>query len=110
RILALRPGLGETDIQDRVRKLITCLSEGAIGLNTLLAIGCNQATGALGFFFALRSIRTWLADGKEDEVRLVAPIDAIDSFLRGSSTDVEGLGRERADLLAIRAFLKPDGV
>src|SRR5690606_36069698 len=85
--------------------LVSTLAECAIGLNTLLAIGHHQATGALGFFFALRSIDTWIKAAPAGELRLVIPVDAVDPFLRASNKADSAGSRRRADLLAVRAFV-----
>lgn len=105
RLKQLNSGLTKEGVTQRAKLLVSTLSERAIGLNTLLAIGHHQATGALGFFFALRSISTWLSNTPKEEIRLVIPVDAVDSFLR-SSTNAAGDGsRKRADLLVVRAFI-----
>src|SRR5690606_22381188 len=92
-------------VDERARLLISTLAERAIGLNTLLAIGHHQATGALGFYFALRSVGTWLDSAPPDELRLVIPVDAVDPFLRDSVGGTGEGSRRRADLLAVRAFI-----
>ena len=105
RLHALRHELSPDAIEARTKLLISTLSERAIGLNTLLAIGHHQATGALGFFFALRSIGTWLDSCPQGEIRLVIPVDAVDPFLRSSITQPAEGDRKRADLLAVRAWV-----
>ena len=105
RLRSLRDGLSQDAVGARTRLLVSTLSERAIGLNTLLAIGHHQATGALGFFFALRSIGTWLDSCPAGEIRLVIPVDAVDPFLRSSTTQPTEGSRKRADLLAIRAWV-----
>jgi hypothetical protein len=109
---ALRERLGQLsgempadEVERRTRLLVSTLAERAIGLNTLLSIGHHQATGALGFYFALQSIGTWLARSPEGEVRMVVPIDAVDPFLRASNKGAGDGSRKRADLLVVRAFL-----
>lgn len=97
------------EIERRARLLISTLAERAIGLNTLLSIGHHQATGALGFFFALKSIGTWLEACPSGEVRLVVPVDAVDPFLRASNKGAGDGSRRRADLLVVRAFSTGDG-
>lgn len=94
------------EIESRARLIVSTLAERAIGLNTLLSIGHHQATGALGFFFALQSIATWLAGTPEGEVRMVVPVDAVDPFLRASNKAAGDGSRKRADLLVVRAFLR----
>lgn len=93
------------EIERRSRLLVSTLAERAIGLNTLLSIGHHQATGAMGFFFALQSIGTWLAASAGGEVRMVVPVDAVDPFLRASNKGAGDGSRKRADLLVVRAFL-----
>jgi hypothetical protein len=108
RLLRLKPGMAEADVANRTRTLVGTLAARAIGLNTLLSVGHHQATGALGFFFALRSLTTWMAAGTDRDIRLVVPVDAVDWFLRESlPTGADGR-RRRADLLAIRALLDPE--
>lgn len=104
RLKQLNNQLASGDVEKRARFVVSTLAERAIGLNTLLAIGHHQATGALGFFFALRSIGTWLDSAPSGEVRLVIPVDAVDPFLRASINNAGDGSRRRADLLAVRAF------
>lgn len=105
RLQQLSGKMSAEEIEVRTRLLISTLAERAIGLNTLLSIGHHQATGALGFFFALQSIGTWLATAPEGEVRMVVPVDAVDAFLRASNKGAGDGSRKRADLLVVRAFL-----
>lgn len=102
RLQLLKPGVSQMELQDRSRFLIATLAERAIGLNTLLAIGHHQATGALGFFFALRCTADWLRSAPVGEVRLLIPIDAVDPFLRDSGARSDDGSMKRADLLAVR--------
>lgn len=104
RLKQLNSQLTSGDVENRAKFLVSTLAERAIGLNTLLAIGHHQATGALGFFFALRSIGTWLDSAPAGEIRLVIPVDAVDPFLRASISNTGDGSRKRADLLAVRAF------
>lgn len=100
RIQKLNRSLDPVEVGARVQNLVTTLSTRAVGLNTLLAIGHHQATGALGFFFALRSLEKWVRQSGPNELRLVIPIDAVDDFLRSvSKGDPSNL--RRADLLLI---------
>lgn len=103
RLLQLRAGLDAGEVHRRVRTLIDTLAKRAIGLNSLLSIGHHQATGALGFFFALSSIERWIRAGGPDDIRLVVPVDAVDAFLREGSQGSAQESRKRADLLVIRA-------
>ncbi|MDR0184260.1 FtsK/SpoIIIE domain-containing protein [Lysobacter arvi] len=105
RLKQLNSQLAAGDVEKRAELLVSTLAERAIGLNTLLAIGHHQATGALGFFFALRSIGTWLDSAPSGEIRLVIPVDAVDPFLRASINSAGDGSRKRADLLAVRAFI-----
>jgi hypothetical protein len=105
RLKQLNSQLAATDLEKRTKLLVSTLAERAIGLNTLLAIGHHQATGALGFFFALRSIGTWLDSAPSGEIRLVIPVDAVDPFLRASINNAGDGSRKRADLLAVRAIV-----
>lgn len=104
RLKQLNSKLTAVEVEARTRHLVSTLAERAIGLNTLLSIGHHQATGALGFFFALESIGTWLASTPPGEIRLVIPVDAVDPFLRASNK-AAGDSRRRADLLVVRAFV-----
>jgi len=103
RLRLLNRSIDAGETERRSKLLMTTLAQRAIGLNTLLAIGHHQATGALGFFFALRSIDTWIAESPQGEVRLVVPIDAVDPFLRTTATTGDTGSRRRADLLALTA-------
>lgn len=109
RLKILNAALSKEQVEERNRILIKTLAKQAVGLNTLLAIGHNQATGALGFFFALRSLEYWLAKTKKGETRVVVPVDAVDSFLRNGEADSRDGSRQRADLLAVRAKMDEDG-
>src|SRR5690606_15187968 len=80
RLKQLNAQVTATEVERRAKLLVSTLAECAIGLNTLLAIGHHQATGALGFYFALRSISTWQESAPAGEVRLVIPVDAVDPF------------------------------
>lgn len=71
-----------------------------IGLSTLLAIGGNQAIGAIGFYLTLKLSKA-LAD-IEDPV-FILPLDACDNFLSLlAGTDRKSESYRRADLLAIK--------
>ena len=100
----LSPGIAPDGMKARIDEVVGTLSEKAIGLNTLLAIGHHQATGALGFFFALKALEQWMREAPADELRLVIPVDAVDPLLRSlaekKSSDIPD--RKRADLLAVR--------
>lgn len=109
RLRQLSGPLPKPELEGRARLLVSTLAERAIGLNTLLSIGHHQATGALGFFFALRSIGTWLDEPATDELRMVIPVDAVDSFLRASTAGSGDGSRKRADLLVVRADLSGPG-
>jgi hypothetical protein len=101
RIVKLRPELDQQALTGRVRALVQKLSSRAIGLNSLLAIGHHQATGALGFYFALTSLERWVTSVPEGAFRLLVPVDAVDGFLSGLVPG--GLARhKRADLLAVQ--------
>jgi hypothetical protein len=109
RLRQLNPSLEPGEVDRRVRTLIDTLAKRAIGLNSLLSIGHHQATGALGFFFALLSLERWVRAAAPGDIRLVVPVDAVDAFLReGRSADAPD-GRKRADLLVIRAGKQVDG-
>lgn len=100
RIGKLKPGLSQEAKKERTERMVSVLSKRAIGLNTLLAIGHHQATGALGFFFAIESITRWMSAAPEGEVRAIIPVDAVDPYLRrlpGAAHET----RRRADLIAI---------
>lgn len=106
RLLALSPSISLIEAEKRVKQLIGTLASRAVGLNTLLAIGHHQATGALGFYFALRSLERWTLAAPDGELRMVVPVDAVDPFLRETAlADGDGT-RRRADLLAVVAKLK----
>lgn len=109
RLHQLNPELSGEDLNYRARLLVSTLAERAIGLNTLLSIGHHQATGALGFYFALRSIATWMESPPPNEIRLVIPVDAVDPFLRASISDAGDGSRKRADLLAVRGYFPHAG-
>jgi hypothetical protein len=104
RIEKLNSTIAPGDVDARVRHLVNTLATRAVGLNTLLAIGHHQATGALGFYFALESLVRWMSAADPGEMRLVVPIDAVDPFLRSFPTTTFA-NRRRADLLAIRATI-----
>lgn len=105
RLRLLHDALDPSEIAKRARLLVGTLARRAVGLNTLLAIGHHQATGAIGFFFALRSLETWIAATPANEMRLVIPVDAVDPFLRASVTTTGDGSRRRADLLAARLWV-----
>ena len=105
RLCKLNVGISDGEVERRTKLLVSTLAERAIGLNTLLAIGHHQATGALGFYFALRSLSTWMLASADREVRLVIPVDAVDPFIRTSAPGPEG-NQRRADLLVIRAWVE----
>lgn len=109
RIKKLAPSVNPEEVDRRARLLISTLAERAIGLNTLLAIGHHQATGALGFYFALRSASAWLSNAPKSEIRLLIPVDAVDPFLRGSGLAKFSGDRKRADLLAVRMSMDDKG-
>jgi hypothetical protein len=101
RIAKLRPGLDQDALARRVRALVQKLSSRAIGLNSLIAIGHHQATGALGFYFALTSLERWVTSVPDGTFRMLVPVDAVDGFLSGLV--VGGQARhKRADLLAVQ--------
>ncbi|MEN5426433.1 DNA translocase FtsK [Stenotrophomonas pennii] len=103
RLKRLNPAATSVEIDSRARLLVTTLARRAIGLNTLLSIGHHQATGAIGFFFALRSLERWVDEAPPGELRLIVPVDAVDPFLRDTVGYARGASRRRADLLGISA-------
>jgi hypothetical protein len=109
RLSLLNAGCSSEEIKRRATVLINSLASRAIGLNTLLAIGHHQATGALGFHFALTSLAAWIRDSPQGEARLVIPVDAVDPFLRLIPTTAGDQDRQRADLLAVRCRLVSGG-
>lgn len=109
RLHRLNSSLNPEGAELRVRRLIATLASRAVGLNTLLAIGHHQATGALGFYFALRSLERWTLSAPDGELRMVIPVDAVDPFLRETALAAGDGTRRRADLLALRATLGPEG-
>ncbi|MEJ6021356.1 FtsK/SpoIIIE domain-containing protein [Ramlibacter sp. PS4R-6] len=109
RVQRLNSSLSEAAIEERVQLLVQTLAARAVGLNALLAVGHNQATGALGFFFALCSIVEWIRAAAPGCTRLVVPVDAVDVFLRSSLRAQANDTRRRADLLAMQASVGADG-
>ena len=79
--LLLRPEQ-HSQLSTWLDRVIGLLAQRGIGLNSLLAMGHHHATGALGFFFALRVLSQWASAQTSGEVRLIVPVDAVDSFLR----------------------------
>jgi hypothetical protein len=100
KIAKLRSGLTSDETAQRTRNLVSVLAKRAIGLNTLLAIGHHQATGALGFYFAFESITRWTSEAPAGETRIVLPVDAVDPYLR-TLPGGNGESRRRADLIAV---------
>jgi|GEM_PF-1852095 len=90
------------ELSEKIAQVVSLLSARAIGLNTLLAMGHQQDTGALGFYFALQILRSWSSNSEPGELRLVVPVDAVDPLLRSIVEDRGDLTR-RADLLALSA-------
>jgi hypothetical protein len=107
RLRLLNGTIDEGEVEKRTKLLVSTLASRAIGLNTLLSIGHHQATGALGFYFSLRSLSWWMLATPDNEVRLVIPVDAVDPFIRASAPNPEG-NQQRADLLVVRAWIEPD--
>lgn len=103
RLSRLNSVASESEIRQRAKLLVTTLAKRAIGLNTLLSVGHHQATGAIGFFFALSSLQRWVDEAPAGELRLVLPVDAVDPFLRDTVGYPKGDNRRRADLIAISA-------
>lgn len=100
KIAKLRSGLTSDETAQRTRNLVSVLAKRAIGLNTLLAIGHHQATGALGFYFAIESITRWTSEASDGETRIILPVDAVDPYLR-TLPGGNGESRRRADLIAV---------
>ncbi|MHA3838150.1 hypothetical protein ACXR8F_20730 [Terrabacter sp. AAH1] len=76
------------------------LGSQGIGLSSLLTMGGHHASGALGFYLALRLSK--LAAPQENTLRVVMPLDACQSFLEVLAPDVAaGEVKKRADLLVI---------
>lgn len=109
RLKRLNNAATSVDIESRARLLVSTLAKRAIGLNTLLSIGHHQATGAIGFFFALTSLQRWIDEVPSGELRLIVPVDAVDPFLRDTVGYARGDSRRRADLLGISATSTGDG-
>lgn len=109
KIAKLRPGLSTGETARRTRNLVSTLSKRAIGLNTLLAIGHHQATGALGFYFAIASLTKWTSEAPPGEARLILPVDAVDPYLR-TMPGGNGESRRRADLIAVSVRRDGDDV
>jgi len=82
-----------------IDNLLSTLGARGVGLASLVSMGGTHATGALGFYAALK-----LMDQSESSQghRFVLPIDACDEFLWAlSSEELERTSRKRADLLLI---------
>jgi len=109
RLQRLNSTISNQEIERRAQALVSTLAKRAIGLNTLLSIGHHQATGAIGFFFALSSLQRWVDQAPADELRLVIPVDAVDPFLRDSIGYPRTDSRRRADLIAISATYAGNG-
>ncbi len=89
-------------VGDEVTSVLGALGARGIGLSSLLANGGSHATGALGFYLALKLVEKSAPHGCE---RLVLPIDACDRFLRALADDdgSQQLQR-RADLLIVDLY------
>jgi hypothetical protein len=88
-------GAGDRD----ANRVVEVLATRGVGFNSLLAKGGNQATGALGHFFAARLMDGWIG-ASGDTLRLCLPFDAADGLLRRVNTVPSATGH-RCDLLAL---------
>lgn len=96
-----------------VDRVVELLGTRGIGLSSLLAIGHNHATGAVGFYLAYRCAGAWEAAAElEKNVRFTLPVDAIDPLLRLIAGRSSGAANDlkRADLLLLDCEIKKYGV
>lgn len=82
KVKLLLPAQEHSNLTARVDGVVRLLAQRGIGLNSLLAMGHQHATGALGFYFALRLLSQWALKRERGETRLIVPVDAVDTFLR----------------------------
>lgn len=94
----LPPSLPDSRRAATIQDLFATLGSRGVGLASLLAVGDKQASGAIGFYLALKLCEE---AATPDRVRLVLPIDSCQRFLDVLSGDQPRQSRHRADLLMI---------
>lgn len=89
------------DVPALVDDIFRTLGTRGIGLSSLLSMGGQHASGALGFYLALKLMGDMPLSS--DVVQVVLPLDSCQTFLDALAPD-SGVAetRRRADLLAIR--------
>lgn len=79
-------------------EVLDLLGARGVGLASLLTVGDKQASGAIGFYLAMRLCGLLQAPGR---VRMVLPIDSCQAFLDVLSGARPRMTRHRADLLLL---------
>ena len=99
---------GMASTSDDVRDVIASLGMRGVGLSSLLTMGHTQSLGAIGFSLAFKALHTWELRAESDEVRCVAPMDAVYPLLNvlGEGARITD-DQRRADLLLMSARLPP---
>lgn len=101
-------GVAKEDID--AQSLLSELGTRGIGLASLVTMGHSQSMGALGFYFAFKSLEAWEQGAEANEIRCVVPMDAVfpllDALAEGAKTVDE---QKRADLICLKATLDVDG-
>lgn len=90
-------------VEDAANRVLSVLGSRGVGLSSLLALGDQQATGAIGFGLSLELA----AHLETDAWQFVIPMDVCTRFLEALA-GIETPGQDRrADLLLLRLY--PDG-
>ena len=112
KIRALIPDLDVARPEDCVNKVVRLLAQRGIGLNSLLAMGHHNSTGALGFFFAFSMLDRWCRVAPIGSIRCLVPVDAVHGLLRTvlDAAVSEPSPQRLADILAIEAISTEGGV
>ena len=91
-------------------KLLDSLGVRGIGLASLLTMGHSQSMGAIGFYLAFKALEQWESAAGPDEVRCIIPMDAVYPLLDALAAGAKDVDdQKRADLLLLKATVRPDG-
>ena len=90
--------------------LLESLGVRGIGLASLLTMGHSQSMGAIGFYLAFKSLEQWERAAGPNEIRCILPMDAVYPLLDALAVGAKNIDdQKRADLLLLKASIRPDG-
>lgn len=88
--------------ENSIDKVFSVLGQRGVGIASLLSMGHQHSRGAVGFFLGFLLASKWESEAKEEELRVVLPLDAVNPVFEAISGNTND-DRKKADLLLINA-------